>query len=120
MGPINDDDDRCDNEDELQRVFYTSYGHQWGMKNQAIFLPNGMLGAIYTTSTAQNDEGVVNISGIAEELERVLEPWKILIPNGGSIFPAVYGDDIYDISTVIVKRIRGVLQEFHGNVKVKN
>ena len=106
-GPINAVGDRRDNEDELQRAFFTSYGHQWGMKNQGIFLPNGMLGGIYTTSIAQNDKGVVNISGIAEELERVLRLWKINLPHGSSIFPAVHGDDIYDISTVIVKRIRG-------------
>ena len=111
-GPINEENERHNNEDELQRAFYTSYGHQWGIKNQALLLPNGMLGSIYTTSLAQNDKGVVNISGIAEELERVLEPWKI--PFGdGSVFPAVYGDDIYDVSSVIVKRVRGVQPLFH-------
>ena len=67
-------------------------------KNQAILLPNGMLGSIYTTSIAQNDKGVVNISGIAEELERVLANWKL---HNNQLFPALYGDDIYELCSVI-------------------
>ena len=42
------------------------------MKTQAIYLPNGMVSHVFFTSIAQNDNGVINISGIEEELERVL------------------------------------------------
>jgi len=63
-----------------------------------------MLASIYTTSIAQNDKGVINISGLSEELERVLEQWKMC---DGMLFPALYADDIYDFSSVIVKQRDG-------------
>jgi hypothetical protein len=112
-GPIDEFNNRRENEDELQRAFYTHYGHQWGCKNQGAFLPNGMLGSIYTASMAQNDKGLVNMSGIAEELERILQRWKIYVSDLVSVFPALYGDDIYMMCSVIVKRIQGLEGLFH-------
>jgi len=44
-----------------------------------------MLASIYTTLIEQNDKGVINISGLSEELERVLEQWKMC---DGMLFPA--------------------------------
>ncbi len=102
-GPIDEEVNRRENAYEIQRAHFTNYGHQWGMKNQGVLLPNGMLASIYTTSISQNDKGVVNISGIPEELERVMEPWRM---QNADVLPALYGDDIYDICTTIVKRIR--------------
>jgi len=32
-GPVNADGGRREDEDEIQRAFYTGYGHQWGAKN---------------------------------------------------------------------------------------
>ena len=63
------------------------------------FFPNGMLGSVYFSSVAQNDKGVINISGLEEELERLLLPTQL---NNGTL-PALYADDIYLPSTVIVK-----------------
>ena len=56
-----------------------------------------------------NDKGVVNISGIEEELERVLGPYKL---HNGTVFLALYGDQIYDMSLVIVQS-QGVKDDFH-------
>ena len=81
------------------------------MKTQAIYLPNGMISHVFFTSIAQNDNGLVNISGIEEELERVLEPHKL----ANNVFPAVYGDEIYFPSTVIVKR-NGAEDVFHDRL----
>ena len=111
-GPIDQEGNRRHDAYEIQRAFFTNYGHQWGMKNQGVFLPNGMLASIYTASIAQNDKGLVNISGIAEELERVMQDW--VLPN--NVLPAIYGDDIYDICTTIVKRLRNVDALFHDRM----
>ncbi len=99
-GPCNEDDDRYENRYELQRAYYTKYIKSWGMKTQAVGLPNGMYGSVFFASLAQNDKGVVNMSGIEEELERVLAPYKL---HENTVFPALYGDQIYDISSVIVQ-----------------
>jgi len=103
-GPINAEDDRRDDAAETQRAFFTSYGKMWGMKSQAVLLPNGMVGSTYFTSVAQNDKGLVNISGIEEELEIALENYKL---HNDTQYPALYGDEIYEISSVIVRRNRG-------------
>ena len=61
-----------------------------------------MLCNIFLTSVAQNDKGVINISGLEEELERILTPQVLM--NG--MLPALYADDIYNYSTVICKSSR--------------
>ena len=71
-GPIDDNGNRREGYDELQRAYYTTYGHQWGMKNQGVLIPNGMIACIFTVSIFQNDKGMVNTSGVAEEMLRVL------------------------------------------------
>jgi len=98
-GPINANNDRRENRFEIQRAFYTAYGKKWGLKSQGLLLPNGMIGNAWSCSIAHNDKGVVNLSGIEEELLRVLAPYKI-----GLHFPTVYTDEIYEISEVINKR----------------
>ena len=80
-GPINDNDERNENAFDIQRAYFSNYAKGWGMKTQAVGLPNGMFGSIFFTSLTHNDKGVVNISGIEEELERVLEPYKLFISS---------------------------------------
>ena len=63
-GAVNEDDDRVENRFEIQRAFFTAYGKIWGMSTQAVHIPNRMVGNVYFTLVAQNDLGVVNISGI--------------------------------------------------------
>jgi len=46
-----------------------------------------MLGNAYFTSVAQNDTGVINISGLEEELELLLVPHVL----DNDILPALYG-----------------------------
>lgn len=107
-GPINEDDERNAERWDIQQAFYTRYGKMWGMKCQGTFFPNGLLGNAYFTSVAQNAKGVINISGLEEELERLLVPHAL----DNDILPALYADDIYEGSTVIVKK-NGVDDIFH-------
>ena len=99
-GPVGEDDTRHDDRFEIQRAYFTRYGKYWGMKTQALILPNGMFGSVFFTSASQNDKGVVNISGIEEELERILHNYKLY---NDTVFPAFYADQIYDTSSVIVQ-----------------
>ena len=110
-GPRNEEQEREDDDYAIQRAFFTSYGKTWWMKTQAIYLPNGMVPHVFFTSIAQNDNGVINISGIEEELERVLNDY--MLP--GNISPAIYGDEIYIASTVLVKR-NGAQDRLHDRM----
>jgi len=114
-GPINADNDRNDDMYLIQRAFFTAYGKMHGTKTQALHLPDGMVGNVYFSSVAQNDKGVVNISGIEEELERILTPYKIQDEHGTEFFPALYGDEIYELSSVIVKR-NGANDKLHDRL----
>lgn len=107
-GPINENDERNPENWHIQRAFFTKYGKMWGMKCQGTFFPNGILGNCFFTLVAQNDKGVINISGLEEELERLLMPH--VLENG--TLPVLYADDIYDPSTVITKA-NGVNNLFH-------
>ena len=98
-GPINSNDERNPEMWRLQRAFFTAYGKMWGMKCQGVFIPNVLLANIYITPIAQNDKGVINISGLEEELQRLLMPYRL--SNGA--LPVLYGDNIYDPSTLIAK-----------------
>ena len=98
-GPTNVDDDRRDDENRIQRAFFTSYGKMWGMKTQALYLPNGMIGSVYFTSVSHNDKGVVNLSGIEVELKTALENYMM----DDMSYPAIYGDEIYEPSEVLIK-----------------
>ena len=71
----------------------------WGKKTQAVHILNGMIAYGYFHLVAQNDLRVVNISGIQEELEHVLASFQLL----NHILPALYCDEIYQNSTVIVR-----------------
>ena len=107
-GPVDKEDNRREDFYEIQRAFFTNYGHMWGMKLQGVLLPNGMMGSIFTASIAQNDKGVHNISGLSEELRRLLAPF----PVNGNILPALYADDIYEPTESIVKRTN-TFPDFH-------
>jgi hypothetical protein len=110
-GPINEEDDRQNDVFFLQRAFYTKYGKGWGMKSQLVAFPNGMIGSVYFTSLAQNDKGCTNISGIEEEIERVLIDERL---NNNQYFPVLYADLIYEPSTTIVRKPQRMVNDlFH-------
>ena len=78
--------------------FFHKLRQNVGMKCQGVFVPNGMLTNVYFKSLAQNDKGLIHITGLEEELGGLLEEARL--PNGS--YPVVYADDIYEGSTVII------------------
>ena len=71
-GPVNDNDDRRENAYEVQRAFYTRYGKLHGLKSQIVLLPNGMICHAWIHSVAQNDRGMINLSGLEEYMRDIL------------------------------------------------
>ena len=74
------------------------------------------LADLYFASVAQNDKGMVNISGLEPEIERVLQGHAL---DAVGTLPALYGDDIYEISSVIVKIVGlGLFQSSMKNIRM--
>jgi hypothetical protein len=101
QGPIDSDSTRRLNSYQLQRAFYTCYGKKWGMKTQACIIPNGMFASSWCCSIAHNDKGVINLSGLEIEAKAAFENHRI---GQGLEYPAMFGDNIYTTSEIVVKR----------------
>jgi len=63
-------------------------------------LPNGMVGKIFLTSLVHNDMGVFNLSGIVEQLIRLLRDHRL--PDGH--YPALFVDGIFVPCPCVVPR----------------
>jgi len=96
-----------EDENQIQRAFFTSYGKMQGMKTQALYMPNGMIGSTYWCSICHNDKGVVNLSGIESALKNALEPYRI-----GMAYPKMFGDEIFEPSEVMC-RANGNTSDFY-------
>ena len=103
---------------DLQRAFYSGYFRAHGLKAQVVFLPNGMVGSIYVASLAQNDRGMVNLSGLNDYLVYLLH--EVLLPPQFQFHPAIYGDGIYTVMLCIISRFTGQLspQERAMNIRM--
>ena len=99
-GPIDDEGNRNPDRFYIQRAFFTSYGKKWGMKTQAVHLPNGMLGHVWFSSIAHNDKGTLNLSALEPELMNAFDNFR----TDSNELPAFFGDEIYTPSQVLVKR----------------
>ena len=98
-GPILNTGQRRDNSYETQRAFYTRYGKKHGLKTQVVMLPNGMVGHAAIHSIAQNDRGMVNLTGIEEYLRDIFQDQRL---GNALLYPALFGDKIYQASEVII------------------
>ena len=79
--------------------FIRVYEKKHGLKSQVLLLPNGMSGHVWVHSIAQNDRGLINISGLEEYMRDVLELHWI---GNLLLLPATYADSIYLPSEVIL------------------
>ena len=89
----------------LQQAFYTHYGKLHGLRVQSITLPNGMFGNIFVATAAQNDRGLLNISGIQEAYQALFDEHQIYVR--GQYYPALAGDDTYNHSLIVVRSYGG-------------
>ena len=103
-GAAEHDEERAE-QFQLQQAFYSAYGKMHGLRVQAVTLPNGMFGHIYVSTAAQNDRGILNLSGVQEAL--VSEFDRVGLRIRGMWYPALGGDDIYSHSEVIISTHHG-------------
>jgi hypothetical protein len=88
----------------LQQAFYTHYGKEHGLKAQIVTLPNGMYGHLYVTNGAQNDRGLINLSGIQEGYRRSFDESGIRVRG---FYPVLGGDDTYPHTEIVIRSYRG-------------
>lgn len=68
-----------------------------------MYLPNGLIGAVFIAEMRQNDNGVQNMSGLNNYLLRLLRGTGLGNFIGG-LLPALYCDGIYSVLATIVPR----------------
>ena len=107
-GPIDDSEHapRRVGAHEIQRAFYSGYMRAHGLKYQTLLLPNGMLGSVWGSAISHNDVGVMNMSGLEDHLQEILD----FIP-GTTSYPTLFGDAIFVPSPVVTNRIQNSTQE---------
>ena len=54
--------------ENIHRAFYLVYFRKHGLKVQVVYLPIGLIGSIFITEICQNDNGVLNMSGLNDYL----------------------------------------------------
>uniref|UniRef100_A0A7S2PXA2 DDE Tnp4 domain-containing protein n=1 Tax=Skeletonema marinoi TaxID=267567 RepID=A0A7S2PXA2_9STRA len=94
--------------DDIQRVFYSGYFKDHGLKVQVVYLPMGLIGSVYVTELRQNDNGVQNMSGLNDYLLTLLRGRLV-----GGLLPALYVDGIFANLPTILPRYRNPTPEQH-------
>jgi hypothetical protein len=74
-----------------------------------------MIGSIFGASWNNNDNGILNLSGLADYLISILQPIGSAI---GNFFPAIYGDGIFAVSATICGRCRAPLSDWEEIVNI--
>jgi hypothetical protein len=95
------DGSRRTNAFEVQREFYSRYFRSHGLKYLTILLQNGITAAVFGASLSNNDNCVVNLSGLNQHLLSILTP----IAETG-FYPALYGDAIMQLTPVMLSFFR--------------
>jgi hypothetical protein len=93
---------------DVQRAFYSGYLRRHGLNAQVVFLPIGIIGSVFITELRQNDNGVLNMSGLNEYLLELLHG---IFVDG--LFPALYCDGIFAVLATILPRFTNPTPELH-------
>jgi hypothetical protein len=83
--------------ENIQRAFYLGYFCKHGLKAQVVYLPIGLIGSIFITKIHQNDNGILNISGLNDYLCWLLSGHLIR-----GLFPCLYCDGIFANHSIIL------------------
>jgi hypothetical protein len=100
--------------EDIQRAFYSGYLGKHGLKAQVVFLPIGLIGSIFITEIRQNDNGVLNMSGLNDYLCWLLSGHLIR-----GLFPCLYCDGIFaNHSTVLPRYVNSTPEQVYLNLKL--
>jgi len=98
---------------DIQRAFYSGYLRCHGLKAQVVYLPIGIIGAVFITELRQNDNGVQNMSGLNNYLLQLLS--GILV---GGLFPCIYVDGIFRLlATILPRFVNPTIEERFLNIR---
>ena len=99
--------------EDIQRAFYSGYLGKHGLKAQVVFLPIGLIGSIFITEIRQNDNGVLNMSGLNDYL-----CWLLSGHLFRGLFPCLYCDGIFaNHSTILPGFVNPMAQQVYLNLK---
>jgi len=91
---------RGDTSDDIQRAFYSGYFKSHGLKAQTVTFPDGMTGSVFVASKRINDNGILNLSRLADYLFSIFP----ILANG--LLVALYADGIFQLHQCIFGRLR--------------
>ena len=74
-------------------AFYNTYLHSHRLKFQSILLPNGMWALVYGALQRHNDLGMLNMSGITDNILQYFVTNGVEVGDG--TIPSLNGDQIY-------------------------
>jgi hypothetical protein len=76
--------------ENIQHAFYSGYLHCHGLKAQVVYLLIGLVGSVFITELCQNNNGVLNMSGLNDYLCWLLSGYSIR-----GLLPCLYCDGIF-------------------------
>ena len=91
---------RGETNDDIQRAFYSGYFKTHGLKAQTVTFPDGMTGSVFVASKRVNDNGILNLSRLADYLFSIFPR----LANG--LHVALYTDGIMQLHQCIFGRMR--------------
>ena len=101
-GPV-EDGSRRNKAHQIQKAFCSTYLKAHGLKFQSVCLPNGMWGNAWGCLMRHNDLGVLNLSGLADDMIQKFAENGIVLENGS--LPALFCDSIYHNTLVLARKI---------------
>jgi hypothetical protein len=88
-------------EDQWHLKCNVNFIHAHGIKYLSVHLPNGLNGAVFGNRLSDNDNALLNLSGISAFLMQILDPILEL-----GLFPSIYGDSVLPLTPTIQGYIR--------------
>lgn len=91
---------------DIQRSFYTGWVKKHGLKAQTVLFPDGMFGHVFIASMRNNDNGVLNMSRLADYMSENFPDMEHNPPNLHQKH-ALYCDAVFQNHACLINRSPG-------------
>jgi hypothetical protein len=99
--------------ENFQMALYSGYFHKHGLKVQVVYLSIGLIGSIFITKIRQNDNCILNMSGLNDNLCQLLSGYLIR-----RLFPCLYCDGIFaNYLTILPQYVNPMPEQVYMNLK---
>ena len=107
--------------DDIQRSFYSEYFAGYGIKLQAVSLPNEIIGSIFLGSWRVSDSGLLNLSGLNSYLSSLFHENQIIINGTQPSYPVLYHDGVFPtLPTILPRYSNPTVNERRINTRLAN